>query len=257
MSPAGAPPKTFVPAHGKIISRLRAFPATSAARREVLEANHRKGNHKVIYDDLTFEIFENVFSPTVFESTFLYTERLAKGDIEFRNKDMLEMGCGAGIAGLYLMKKHKLKSLVLADISAEAVRCAAQNSRNLGVEDKISVVQSDVFESIPPERKFDVLYWNHAWNTEGSDYQCKHILERSVFDPGYKGLQAFIGGAAQYLKPGGRIFLGFGDFGDIEALEKISTYYGYEITEILRYPKYTDVSDKPIHFLLYELRLLP
>ncbi len=215
--------------------------------RVVLEENRKRGEHVVSYGGFNFVVKENVFSPEIFNGNKLFTPVLEKN---IKNGDsMIEIGCGSGITGLYLAKKKKLSKLVLADINPDAVENAKLNAVNLGLDEKTSVYKSDVFDQIP-EKQYDIIYWNHPWLPEEENYKYKDELDKGLFDPNYKYLTKYIEGLKRFSKDNTRVFLGFGDFGDIVELEKICNNNNYHSVEIAS-EKGDENGD--VNFILFEI----
>jgi|TARA_B100002003_G_scaffold166579_1_gene154726 hypothetical protein len=63
-------------------------------------------------------------------------------------------------------------------------------------------------------------------------------------------LKKYLFGAKKFLKPGGRVFLGFGDFGDIGYLNHLCYKYGFHLKEI---ENETGKEDVNVRFILYEM----
>lgn len=226
-------------------------PQQAIASRKVLEENRQSGPGIYECDDLSFETAPNVFSPSLFADSALFARRLAKE--EMKGKRLLEIGCGVGIASIYLIKKCSLKSACAVDINSAAVECTRRNAIRLGVATQIRVSQGDVYNGLPPRQRYDVIYWNHPWTPLPAGYKYRDALERSVFDRGYEGLYKYIGGSVKRLNVGGRIFLGFGDFGDRKTLAHMTRAFGYRLHEMINVAG-TEGSQKEIRYILYELK---
>ena len=216
--------------------------------REVLQNNRDLGQHALIYDGYEFVVFDQVFSPKVFNGWRVFTQRLTKEN--FIGKDLLEIGSGTGITGLYLYQKNGLNLVVLSDINPYAVANSRQNVSKFGLETKVKVVESNVFDQIPKDRKFDVIYWNYPWLPEEKEYQYTDEVDRGLFDPNYQYLKKYLHEAKSFLKPKGRIFLGFGDFGDIDYLTFLTKREGYILRELTSESGSEGIKVK---FILYEL----
>lgn len=215
--------------------------------RKVLDLNRKKGDHEFSFNGVNFLIKKNVFSPEIFNGHQTFTPKLSEFD--FSGKSMLEIGCGSGITGLYLLLKSNLKELTMSDINPNAVENSKINADKLRVSDKVKVFQSDVFDQIPL-KKYDIIYWNHPWLPEEEHYEYEDEIDRGLFDPDYKYLKKYISGLNKYLAVGGRVFLGFGDFGEISILKNIAQESNFKIKELAR-----EKGDEngEVEFILYEL----
>src|SRR4029077_6361854 len=108
------------------------------------------------------------------------------------------------------------------------------------------------FGAVLPNERFDTIYWNMPFIYVGKGYSFRNMLERSLFDPGYKSTKAFLREAPRHLKESGRFLIGFGDFGDVSRLISMTESVGYSCKELMRG---SDLERQPITFILYELTL--
>lgn len=210
--------------------------------RTLLEENRSLGAHQVEYESYTFEVYDQVFSPRVWQGWKYYTGYLS--GLDLRGKHFLEIGCGSGITGLYLAGNNNLGHLVLTDINPRAIENARTNAVNLALIDKVDFIESDVFDRVPSDMKFDVIYWNCPWELESSKYRYCDELERGLFDAGYESLEKFLQGVGDFLRPNGQAFLGFGNSGGGYLFRKLCNTYGVHPFEMVR----------SSGFILYEIR---
>ncbi|TIV13022.1 MAG: methyltransferase domain-containing protein, partial [Mesorhizobium sp.] len=122
-------------------------------------------------------------------------------------KRVLAIGCGAGLPGLYLAKCSAL-SLLACDIDPKAVRNTLENAERNDIRN-VEVIQSDIFSNVPPNRKFDIIFWNYPWIFAPDDYTYRDDLERGAIDPGYRVLRRFLSEGTEFLTASGRIVLSF------------------------------------------------
>lgn len=136
--------------------------------------------------DKTFYSHPNVLGPTFFSVYLLQHTDIHPGE------SVLDMGAGSGIQAVYAAEKT---SHVLAtDIDDVALKNTLLNARRHGVEDKISVRKSDLFNALKPDEKFDVIISSipYAWNKETQGNW--KLQERFFLDAG------------KHLNPNGRIY---------------------------------------------------
>lgn len=216
--------------------------------RKILEqSSQEKQPYLVHILEKDFIVFPQVFSPKYLGSTSLFTR-----NIPFRaGESFLEIGCGTGITAV-MAAKHGAGKVVAVDINPQAVENTIANSELHGVNDVVDVRLSDMFSAIQPGERFEMIYWNMPFIYVGKGYSFRNMLERSVFDPGYKSTKAFLRQAPRYLTEGGRLLIGFSDFGDVNKLISISESFGYSSREVMRG---RDLERQPITFILYELTL--
>ncbi len=125
----------------------------------------------------------------------------------------LEMGIGSGALTRDLAEgASRLKDVqfVGVDINPEAV----QMSRSLlGKYRNVRVLESDLFSAFTKGEKFDVIFWNPPWSSQGE----AGTLALAKSDPGFETLSRFFKEAPMFLKPGGKVFL----IMPVEAMEEI------------------------------------
>lgn len=224
-------------------------PNQTSQSRNILQTNIRAGKHTFAYSGLNFVVLPNVFSPRYFNGWKFFTNRLLKEN--WQEKNLLEVGSGCGVTGLAICKLTNIHSVTLTDISPDAVKNSTENAHRLGVDKRVQIFESDVFESLPKGSRFDAMYWNHPWILASQDYQYKHELERGLFDPDYTYLEKYLMNARDYLKPNGRIFLGFGDFGNHEKLNLLCNKYHFNLVTLI---KEENQEGNTVQFILYELK---
>ena len=155
---------------------------------------------------------KDVFSPKYFKSTEMLTS-----NFPFKaNEKFLEVGCGIGVAAILAAKNHH-NQVVALDINPTAVKLTTENAAKHGVTKLVEARQSDVFSKLAATEKFDTIFWDLPYvYTEANQEQELTLLQRSVSDPGYRHIEMFLADAPKYLKPAGRIIVGFGSNGDLE-----------------------------------------
>lgn len=164
---------------------------------------------------LDLVVHEGVFPPEQFVGWRWATEHFPA----VQGLDVLEMGCGFGLPGLHLANTGA-RSVTSVDISARAVANTSENAKRNNISN-LEVFQSDVFSNVPPDRRFDIIFWNLPSQFAPVDYQHGDDLERGIIDPGHLLLRRFISEGPHWLKQGGRIIIGFGKHGRDDILMNI------------------------------------
>ncbi|WP_331375235.1 methyltransferase domain-containing protein [Sinorhizobium chiapasense] len=156
---------------------------------------------------------EVVFPPEDFQSWRWFTENFPP----FARKRILEIGFG--LPCLLLAKTGAL-SLLACDINPRAVANTLENAARNGIEN-VEIIQSDIFNNIPPGSKFDIIFWNYPWNFAPANFEFIDDLERGAIDPGYRQLERFLAEGRAFLTERGKILLGFGTNARDDLLERI------------------------------------
>ncbi|XP_078353634.1 release factor glutamine methyltransferase-like [Oculina patagonica] len=144
--------------------------------------------------------------------------------------DFLEVGCGAGYTAILAALTSPKCHVLATDINETAVKNTIENAKLHGVDDRVKVVISDVFNhEIFAGKKFDMIYWNSPWvgqHTEpGTDLDP---LMRSLLDPGYQSFRRYLLEGKNYLKKTGRIFVTISfNIGSKELFDRVANETGW------------------------------
>ena len=81
---------------------------------------------------------------------------------EVKDKDarVLDLCTGTGCIGISLLLCGGFRDMTLSDISKEALSVAGFNSEKLAPGYGVEIIESDLFEKIPSDRRFDVIVSN-------------------------------------------------------------------------------------------------
>jgi release factor glutamine methyltransferase len=155
----------------------------------------RFGPHKVRVMGHTFRFSEDVFNPA-----FYFTSRFMARNLELRPEDtVLDMGTGSGV--LAVIAARVADRVVAVDLNPEAVNYARLNAMANGVEERVTVLQGDLFAALERDERFDVILFNPPY-LEG---QPVRPIDHALFDPGHRLLDRFLAGAHHHLKPDGYV----------------------------------------------------
>lgn len=164
-----------------------------------------------------FVVYPGVFSPKYFYNTVrLFASRwpLRRGD------EVLEVGCGSGVVAICAVYRGASRALAI-DISRTAVRNTRANIALHHMESRIEARESDVFSGLKPGETFDAILWNLPFGTLPPGSKLT-VPEMALYDPAYAALERFVHGLHRFLKPGGRVYVGFStSMGDFRRLRQI------------------------------------
>jgi len=166
------------------------------------EADDKSGLYRAfkVHDKIIFAHTSVIF-PTFFSVHLLEHTEIHEGE------SVLDIGTGTGVQAMFGAEKA---SRVLAmDISKQALENTLVNARRFGVSDKVSVRESDLFNALKPDEKFDVIISSipYAWNkkTQGN----------------WKLHERFFQDVGKHLNPNGRIYFVTGWLKNLDRTKKL------------------------------------
>lgn len=144
-----------------------------------------------------------VFSPVRSEYVDLVAEAplpAIRGDLE-----AFDLGTGTGVLAAVLARRGAAR-VTATDLNPRAVACARENMRRLGLEQRVSVMEADLF---PPGRA-DLIVCNPPW-LPGAPTSA---LELGIYDEGSGMLRGFLAGLGDHLAPDGEAWLVLSDLAE-------------------------------------------
>lgn len=203
---------------------------------------------------LKIQVNKHVFSPKHFSGYHFFISHFPK----FKNKTVLEIGCGHGIISCYLTK-NGAKKVLATDINSYAVKNTKTNAE-LNHLNNIEVRESDVFENINESEKFDIIFWNTPWAIVPKNFKM-NPEDYGGFDPEYTSISKYLLEGKNYLTKNGALYLGFGFEGaDIELIEKLIQEANLKkeiVADDYFYPGEKNEKGELIRFRMNLLKLTP
>lgn len=139
---------------------------------------------------------------------FADTEFFTKNLTIIPGEDFLEIGVGSGVTSIFASLKGA--KVVGVDINPIAIENSKRNATLHGLdENQIELYISDVYSNVP-NKLFDTIYWNVPFCY--SQVKKLTLLQKAVFDYKYQSLENFIENSKNYLKPNGRLIIGFSNY---------------------------------------------
>jgi release factor glutamine methyltransferase len=157
-----------------------------------------------------------------------------------RESRFLDLGTGSACLPIAIAAHAKNARGVAVDISREALDVAQINIQQNGLVDRLELREGDFLAALQPAERFDVIVSNPPYiaspEIELLEPEVRDHDPRLALDGGADGLQflrALAEGSAQFLQPGGRLFVEFAD-GQGEALRELFGSHGWNVHAILR-----------------------
>ncbi|MDF3047720.1 MAG: prmC [Candidatus Midichloriaceae bacterium] len=148
---------------------------------------------------------------------------------------ILDLGTGTGCLGISLAYEYKNATATLVDISSQALDAAKYNAKSLGMEDRISTLQSSWFKNLNLQQ-FDIIICNPPYIARNEMLMpdvLEHEPHQALFadDDGYSEYIAIADSLHDYMSPKSLAFLEFGQ-GQGEEISKIFQNKGYGVIAI-------------------------
>jgi release factor glutamine methyltransferase len=168
--------------------------------------------------DLDFEVSPDTLIPKVDTELFVGTvlDELARRPLQ-PGPRVLELCAGSGCMAIFLAKRLPDARVVATDVSREALAVAGRNVARHGVGDRVVLGLGDMWEpvaALAADRPFDLIVSNPPYIPTGEiSGMGRHVAEHEphlALDGGADGLdphRRILDAAADYLAPGGRLFL--------------------------------------------------
>ncbi|TDD08890.1 class I SAM-dependent methyltransferase [Saccharopolyspora terrae] len=183
-----------------------------------------------------------VFAPVRSE----YVDLVAEAPLPAEPPVAFDLGTGTGVLAAVLGRRGA--RVVATDINPRAVACARANLHRLGLSERVTVEETDLW----PSGRADVVVCNPPWIPA----RPTSALELGVYDQDSDMLHRFIDGLREHLNPGGEGWLVLSDLAErlglrtrAALLDRIAAA-GLEVRD--RYdtapshPKASDTTD-PLH----------
>ncbi|MCF7688561.1 MAG: peptide chain release factor N(5)-glutamine methyltransferase [Cephaloticoccus sp.] len=136
---------------------------------------------------------------------------------------LLDLGTGSGAIALALARHYAAARVEGVDLSNEALALARENAVALDLSDRVTFTQSDWFAAIAAGSRYQLIVANppylSAVETEATLDEVRNFEPKLALTPGETGLEALctiIGGARDYLGPGGLLALETGTAQHVE-----------------------------------------
>ncbi|OJT16548.1 protein-(glutamine-N5) methyltransferase, release factor-specific [Archangium sp. Cb G35] len=149
------------------------------------------------------------------------TELLVEAALHKLPKDgpglALDVCTGSGCIAISLAAERPQATVMATDLSADACALARENAQALGVAERVTVLQGNLYAPLPPDARFDVVVSNPPYiaTTEIPTLSAEVRREpHMALDGGPDGLvliRKVIEGARRVLKPGGLLAMEIGE----------------------------------------------
>lgn len=129
-----------------------------------------------------------------------------------------DIGTGTGVLAAVLARRG-VANVIATDLQPQALTCAQENVTRLQLEQRISVVQADLF----PPGQAQLVVCNPPWLPG----KPSSPLESAIYDPDSRMLRGFLAGLAAHLTPDGEGWLVLSDLAEHLGLRTRETLLGW------------------------------
>lgn len=186
--------------------------------------------HQKEFMKLNFYVDKNVLIPR--QDTEILVEEIIKIAKHIKAKKILDLCTGSGAIAISLAKYIDNIQITALDISSKAIDIATKNARINNVEDRITFVESNLFDSLA-EEKYDIIVSNPPYiKRKVIEKLDKEVRKEPIIalDGGEDGLDFYrkiIDNGYKYLKYGGYIGLeiGYDQKEDVTKIIKEKQHY--------------------------------
>jgi release factor glutamine methyltransferase len=156
--------------------------------------------------DVTLEGIRLTVCKDVFPPDVGYTARnLDRMLAHYRPAAALDMGCGTGYLAL-AMRRRGVPTVWAADIHPPAVACCRLNLGQNPDLAPVTIVRSDLFENVRPDRPFELILFHQPYCAGTGDE-----LIAPTADGGAPVIRRFLSQARGHLSPDGVMLMAFQD----------------------------------------------
>jgi methylase of polypeptide subunit release factors len=181
--------------------------------------------------------FRLTVPPTVFHPRVFLTSRFFAGfigDLDLRDKQVAEVGTGAGAA-----------KVVAVDINPNAAQAARDNASANGLAGRVTGVCSNLLSGLAPRPLFDVI----LSSPPSFAGEPRDLADRAWHaGPHYRDIAALFDQARERLKPGGCLYLLLSSDSDLDLLGSLIQRAGFHARLVAERSIFFE------SFILYELR---
>ena len=158
---------------------------------------------------LSFEVNSHVLTPRPETETLVECAigHLRDPGTSYR---VLDLGTGSGCVALSIASERPGTKVVATDISKAALDVAARNAKSLGLEERVTFLEGDLFDTVPGAL-FDLVVSNPPYigrsEADSLEPELEHEPKEALFggNDGLDVIRALVAGVSEHLVSGGRV----------------------------------------------------
>ena len=171
--------------------------------------------HEAWLGDFKFYVDERVIVPRSFIAELLREQLDPWVSDPQQVQSALDLCTGSGCLAILLAHAFPCAQVSALDISPDALEVAKRNVADYGLEDRIELLQSDLFQAVAG-RTYDLIISNPPYVNQASmqalpqEYQREPTLALASGADGLDHVRVIVNQAAQHLNPGGILVVELG-----------------------------------------------
>jgi release factor glutamine methyltransferase len=194
---------------------------------------------------LVLTVQPSVFHPKIFLTSEFFADYLQTLDLG--GKRAVDIGTGSGILALSAAKAGAATVLAL-DINPAAVTAASLNAAANGLQARVTPLVSDLFASVSPEEKFDIIIASPP-SFAGEPLSMADRAWHA--GPAYRDIAPLFIQARQRIASDGKMYLLLSSDSDLAFLSRLIQQAGFSSIIVAQHSIWVE------SFILYELTISP
>ena len=147
--------------------------------------------------------YHGVFSPV--RGEYLALIHQAPIDLSGNGFVAFDIGVGTGVISAMLLRRG-VTHVIATDSEARSIECASDNLKRLGLSDKVTLLQCNLF----PASKANLIVCNPPWLPG----KARSSIEKAIFDENSQMLKGFLSGLKDHLLASGEAWLIMSDLAE-------------------------------------------
>jgi release factor glutamine methyltransferase len=184
---------------------------------QIIRSVQKYGPHEVEVLGRKYLTSEQVFNPKYYRTSEFMAEHISAAPED----TVLDMGTGSGI--LAITAGLTANKVIAVDINPDAIRSAKENIKRHQLESKVSVIEGDLFSSLPIGSTFDVILFSPPY-LEGMP---RDNLDLALYDPDKALINRFFREAQIYLRPQGYVQMAYSTIAEPERVLRTAEKQGW------------------------------
>jgi ribosomal protein L3 glutamine methyltransferase len=172
--------------------------------------------HEAYLYGYKFYVDERVIVPRSFLAE-LILDQFAPWVVPDTVTDILELCTGSGCLAIMAADAFAEAQVDAVDISVDALAVAQRNVADYGLNERVHLIESDLYQAIPAGKQYDLIFSNPPYVNSISmaclpdEYRAEPNIALAGGDDGMDLVRIIVRDAGRYLKPNGILVVEIGN----------------------------------------------